>query len=111
MRRYGTGTGHKYARQHSLITLVRNPFSPSITNGQIKLSLCSVNYELRHKCMCQNGGTAPPFLTLELDGDEWSSSRSCRFTQRERAPGTHWEVGRFGPRFGLDAEGKRKILR
>jgi hypothetical protein len=31
-------------------------------------------------------GTAPPFLTSELDGDEWSASRSGRFILRKEAP-------------------------
>jgi hypothetical protein len=42
------------------------------------------------------------FLTLALDGGEWSASRPGRFTRRERAPGTHWIGGLVGPRAGLD---------
>jgi len=30
------------------------------------------------------------FLTLALDGGEWSVSRPGRFTFRKRAPGAHW---------------------
>jgi len=30
---------------------------------------------------------------LALDGGEWSTSRSGRFTTRERVPGTHWIGG------------------
>jgi hypothetical protein len=48
-------------------------------------------------------------LTSALDVDEWSSSRLCRFTHKERAPGTHWIGGWVGPRAGLDAVVKRKI--
>jgi hypothetical protein len=47
-------------------------------------------------------------LTLAL-GDEWSASRSGRFTPRERAPGTHWIGGWVGPRAVLNAVVKRKI--
>jgi hypothetical protein len=36
--------------------------------------------------VCRSGGTAPPFLILALDGDEWSASRPRRFTPGERAP-------------------------
>jgi hypothetical protein len=33
-----------------------------------------------------------------------------RFTPGERTPGTHWIGGWVGPRAGLDAEARRKIL-
>jgi hypothetical protein len=36
-----------------------------------------------------NGGMAPPFLTLALDGDDWSTSRSGRFSPTEVAPATN----------------------
>jgi hypothetical protein len=42
------------------------------------------------------------FLTSELVGDEWSASRSCRFTREETAPGTHWTGRWVDPRTGLD---------
>jgi hypothetical protein len=48
---------------------------------------------------------APPFLTLALDGGEWSALHPCHFT-----PFTHWIGGWVGPRAGLDAVEKRKIL-
>jgi hypothetical protein len=48
-------------------------------------------------------------LTSVLDGGELSASRPGRFTQRERAPGTHWIGGWVGPRAVLDAVVKRKI--
>jgi len=38
-----------------------------------------------------DGGIAPAFLTSALDGDEWSTSRSGRFTPKERAPGNNWK--------------------
>jgi hypothetical protein len=37
-----------------------------------------------------------PFLTLALDGSEWSTSRPACFTPRERAPGTHGIEGWVG---------------
>jgi hypothetical protein len=52
----------------------------------------------------------PYFLTSALDGGEWSVSRTGRFTPGERARGTHWIGGWMGPRGGLDAVEKRKIL-
>jgi hypothetical protein len=55
--------------------------------------------------MWRNGGIAPSFLTFALDGGEWSASRLCHFT-----PGTHWIGGWVGPRAGLDAVEKRRIL-
>jgi hypothetical protein len=44
-----------------------------------------------------SGGIAPPFLTSALDGDEWSTSLTGRFSPKERDPGTHWIVGWVGP--------------
>jgi len=41
-----------------------------------------------------SGGKLHAFLTSALYGGQWSSSRPGRFTQRERAPDTHWiELG------------------
>jgi hypothetical protein len=42
------------------------------------------------------------FLTSALFGGEWSASCPCRFASGERAPGTHWLGGRFGPGMALD---------
>jgi hypothetical protein len=47
------------------------------------------------KAYCGSGGIA---------------SRPGRFTTRERAPGTHWIGSWVGPRAGLDAVVKRKVL-
>jgi hypothetical protein len=44
-----------------------------------------------------SGGIAPLILW-----GEWSASRPCRFTPKERAPGTHWIGGWVGPRAVLD---------
>jgi hypothetical protein len=48
-------------------------------------------------------------LTSALEGGEWSASRPCRFTSRERSLGTHWTGGCVGPRSVLDAMVKREI--
>jgi hypothetical protein len=47
---------------------------------------------------------------MALAGGEWSASRPCHFTPREKAPGTHWIGGWVGPRAGLDDLEKRKFL-
>jgi hypothetical protein len=52
---------------------------------------------------CGNGGIAPPFLTLALNGSDWSASHHGRFTPGERAPSTPWTGSWVGPRTGLDA--------
>jgi hypothetical protein len=57
-----------------------------------------------------SGVTAPhAFLTLALDGDEWSASHPEHFTPKERAPSTHWIGGWVGPRAGMDIVVNRKI--
>jgi hypothetical protein len=53
---------------------------------------------------------APPFLASEINGGEWSASRSGRFIPGERATGTHWIGGWVGPRAGVDTEVKKKIF-
>jgi hypothetical protein len=58
----------------------------------------------------RRGGTAPPFLTWELDGVEWSASRPGHFNSGEILPGTHWILGLVGPRSGLNAVMYRKFL-
>jgi hypothetical protein len=49
------------------------------------------------------------FLTLALDGGEWSASHPGRFIPREGAPGTQWTGGWVGTGDGLGAVVKRKI--
>jgi hypothetical protein len=73
------------------------------------LSLCLINRALRHEDVWRSGGVAPPFLTLALDGGEWSASHPGRFTSGERTPGTRWTGGCVDPRAGLDTVEKRKI--
>jgi hypothetical protein len=55
------------------------------------------------------GGEWRYSATLAVDGGEWSASRTCRFTSKEGAPGTHWIGGSVSPRAVLDAMVKRKI--
>jgi hypothetical protein len=55
-------------------------------------------------------GIAPPFSTSTLDEGEWSVSRPAHFTPGEIAHSTHWVGGYVGPKFGLDAIEKKKIL-
>jgi len=50
-------------------------------------------------------------MTPAVDGGEWSASRLCRFTPKERASGTHLVGGWVGPRAVLEAVVKRKISR
>jgi len=41
------------------------------------------------------------FLTLALDGGEWSASCSSFYTPILRVPSTHWIWGWVGPRVSL----------
>jgi hypothetical protein len=50
------------------------------------------------------------FLASKLAVGEWSVSRSGRFIQGERAPGTLWIGGWVNPRAGLDDLEKRTFL-
>jgi hypothetical protein len=50
------------------------------------------------------------FFTSALVGGQWSASRPCRFTLRERSLGTHWIGGWVGPRAGLDDVEKKKYV-
>jgi hypothetical protein len=47
------------------------------------------------------------FLTSAQVGGEWSCSRPCRVTTRERAAGTHWVESLENPRVGLDEVEKK----
>jgi hypothetical protein len=48
------------------------------------------------------------FLTSELDGNEWSASRSGRFTLGERVSICHSIGGCMSLRIGMDALKERK---
>jgi hypothetical protein len=50
------------------------------------------------------------FLTSALNEGEWSVSLLGSFIPRENIPGTYWIGDWVGPRAGLDAVEKRKIL-
>jgi len=50
------------------------------------------------------------FITAVLREGEWSASCPGRFTRGERDPDTQWIGGWGGPRVGLDAVAKKKIL-
>jgi hypothetical protein len=65
---------------------------------------------LCHEDIWGTGGIPLSFLTSALDGGEWSASHPCRFTPGERVPGTHCTGGWVGPRGGLDAVERKKIL-
>jgi hypothetical protein len=56
------------------------------------------------------GGIAPPFLTLALDGGEWSASCPSCFTPGEITPSNNLIWVWVGPRVGLDAAEKRQML-
>jgi hypothetical protein len=56
---------------------------------RIKSSLVLINESPRHEDVRGSGDIAPPFVTSELDGGEWSASRLCLFTPGEIAPGIH----------------------
>jgi hypothetical protein len=79
---------------------------------QVRGKVVSVLFLTEHHAMKAyrgSGGIAHAFFTSALDGAKWSVSCPCRFTPRERAPGTQWIGGWVGPRAGLDTVVKRKI--
>jgi hypothetical protein len=64
----------------------------------------------RNEDVLGSGDIAPLFLTVAVNGGEWSTSRPGRFTPGERAPGTHWIGGWVDLRAGLDDQEKKKFL-
>jgi hypothetical protein len=79
---------------------------------KVKCKVVSVLLTEHHavKAYWGSGCIAPNILVSALDGGERSASRPCRFTPRERAPGTHTIGGWVGPRACLDAVVMRKIF-
>jgi hypothetical protein len=77
---------------------------------KVELSLCFFNSAPRHEgVLAEWRYSSTDSLTSALDGGEWSASRPCHFTPKERAPGIHWIGGWVDPRAVLDAVVKRKI--
>jgi hypothetical protein len=76
---------------------------------KVKFPLYLINYALCHEDVWESGGTTPPFLSLALDGREWSASRPCRFTPGGSVPSAHCIGGWVGPRAGLDTVEWREI--
>jgi hypothetical protein len=72
------------------------------------MSHCLINYELRYEDIWWNGGIAPQFLILIVDGAEWSASRPC-INPEKRGPVTFCIRGWVGPRAGLDAVKRKNI--
>jgi hypothetical protein len=62
----------------------RSPHGDYVNKVKVKLSLCLT----KHHAMKTDRG-----VTSALDEGEWSASCPCRFTPRERIPGTHWIGG------------------
>jgi hypothetical protein len=72
--------------------------------------LVSAVHQGCHEDIWENGGRAPPVLISTLDGVEWPASLLDLFNTRERTLATHWIGGLIGPRAGLEAVEKRKIV-
>jgi len=81
----------------------------SLKSKNFKLYLCLTKH---HAMKTYWGGKVQihSFLTLALDGYEWSASCFYRFTTGVRTPNPHWIGGWVGPRADFDAVAKRKIL-
>jgi hypothetical protein len=60
-----------------------------ILKAKVKFSLRLIKEAPCHEDVWGSGGVAPPFLTLALDGNEWSASRPGRFNARRRVPGAY----------------------
>jgi hypothetical protein len=57
--------------------------------------------------MLGTGGMDPPFLTVALDGAEWSASSPYRFTPRQIASTALWIGGWVRTRASLHTEEKK----
>jgi hypothetical protein len=53
---------------------------------KVKLSLGLINQPPRHGDVSESRGIGPQFLTLALDGDDWSVLLPGHFTPRETSP-------------------------
>jgi hypothetical protein len=74
------------------------------------LSFCIL---IKHYTMKAYGGVDVEvhiFLTVALDGGEWSVSRPSHFAPGERAPVTHWIGGWVDPRASVDDVEERTFL-
>jgi hypothetical protein len=69
-----------------------------------------INYVPCYRNIWGSGGIAPPFLTLIIDGGEWSASCSCHITTSETVPDTHCIGGWVGPRARRDIVEKKTLL-
>jgi hypothetical protein len=59
-------------------------------SGKVKDKVPALNYAPRQEDeLGEWRYSSTHFLAQALDGGEWSASCPCRFTPRERAPGTH----------------------
>jgi len=56
------------------------------------MTCCALNKHHAMKTWGGNGVQLHTFLTLVLDGGEWSASCPGLYTSGERAPGTHWNI-------------------
>jgi hypothetical protein len=65
--------------------------------------ISGLNYlSTSHEDVWGSEGIAASFVTSALDGGDWSTSRPCRFTPGEVAPGTHSKGIWVGPRADLN---------
>jgi hypothetical protein len=64
-----------------------------------------LNWAARREDVWRSGGIAHAFLTLALDGSEWSDSRFGRFI-----PDTHQIGDWVDPRAGRDAVALKRML-
>jgi hypothetical protein len=82
----------------------------SLLTSKVKLSLCLINYAPSRENIRGSAIIAPQFIVSVLDGDEWSDSRSGRFTPGERSSSTHCIGNLVGLRARLKAVTEREIF-
>jgi hypothetical protein len=54
-----------------------------LKNVEVKVALGLVKERPHDECVWGSGGLALQFLTLAVDGGEWSASCPCHFTSQE----------------------------